>query len=869
MRIWGLIGAFGLMCVVQVARADCPELLQNNEFSASLVAPWSVTSDPFDLASAAVSTDPYKTLNISVNNIAKLNPVQLELSQPVSITKNTVYNVSLYSSGLVGARLRVKSAAADTSYGLDQSFNSLDGNGTLRAAFQATASDANARFSVSYTVPADQYLFVKFDSLFMEDTTSPACDLTGGTGGTIGGGSGGISAGGTGTAGVSAGGTASGGAHTGGVSGGGAANGGANSSGAPSGGMSTGGESSGAGSANIAGEAGANSGAGGAAGVFSGGGDAGEGPSGGLCTPGRQLACACPGTATQGAQACNAQGTGYGECSGCPSTTALSPDKSGCSCRLASPPSTHGAAWLLLAVGAVLGARRRSRARLKAGMRQRSARLVRVAARFGACSLALGLSCATLACSSSPANGASASAGSSGGPGADAGADSNGGSSHTSAGSGNGGVSGGDAGANTDGNAGEAGNAASAGDAGALNGGSANAGGAGSAGASAGDGGSSPGGAGSAGASSAAGSAGAGNKLVATSIAMGPTTSCAVLNDHTAECWGHDAYSQVGDGQMNDRLAPSVPVLGVTTAIGIAVSDSHGCALLSTGQINCWGLNTSGQLGNGKTLSSPAPVRVSGIENAISVAVSATSSCAILNGGSVQCWGANESGQLGDGGVATQSSVPVSIPGITNAVELALGYFATCARVSAGSVYCWGGNQHGALGRGAGPTEYHSTPALVTGISTAVSVAISYQHACAALSDGSVRCWGEGESGKLGNNSAADSAVPVNTLQITTANAVTAGMHHSCALLKNGSMTCWGNGAYGALGSSAGGTAFTQVPVTGVSSASAIASGEYDTCALLQGGSVQCWGYNLYGRLGLSAVNSPTYADHATAVAGF
>jgi alpha-tubulin suppressor-like RCC1 family protein len=103
----------------------------------------------------------------------------------------------------------------------------------------------------------------------------------------------------------------------------------------------------------------------------------------------------------------------------------------------------------------------------------------------------------------------------------------------------------------------------------------------------------------------------------------------------------------------------------------------------------CWGDNGSGQLGDGTTSASDAPVQVVGITSgAAAVATGDSHSCAIVDG-QVLCWGDNSSGQLGVSG----STVPLS--GTVQAI--ALGAFHSCALVS-GAVWCWGSNSNGQLG---------------------------------------------------------------------------------------------------------------------------------------------------------------------------
>ena len=85
---------------------------------------------------------------------------------------------------------------------------------------------------------------------------------------------------------------------------------------------------------------------------------------------------------------------------------------------------------------------------------------------------------------------------------------------------------------------------------------------------------------------------------------------------------------------------------------------------------------------------------------------------------------------------------------------------------------------------------------------------VAYQHSCAVIADGTVRCWGDGANGKLGYgnlNSIGDtetpaSAGPVDLGAGQTARAISAGDHHTCALLAGGNVRCWGYGVAGRLG---------------------------------------------------------------------
>jgi alpha-tubulin suppressor-like RCC1 family protein len=89
---------------------------------------------------------------------------------------------------------------------------------------------------------------------------------------------------------------------------------------------------------------------------------------------------------------------------------------------------------------------------------------------------------------------------------------------------------------------------------------------------------------------------------------------------------------------------------------------SHACALLSGGTIQCWGYNVYGVLGNGTTKNPSVPIPVSGITDARAVAAGDSHTCALLSGGSVQCWGSYYSAPF-NGSVSFFSLMPVTVNG--------------------------------------------------------------------------------------------------------------------------------------------------------------------------------------------------------------
>ena len=277
-------------------------------------------------------------------------------------------------------------------------------------------------------------------------------------------------------------------------------------------------------------------------------------------------------------------------------------------------------------------------------------------------------------------------------------------------------------------------------------------------------------------------------------VSSGASHTCALsTDDGMVQCWGYNTSGQLGNGTLTNSTTP-IAVSGISTAVSVSAGVSHTCAVLNNGTVQCWGNNASGKLGNGTIANSTTPIAVSGISTAVSVSAGNSHTCAALNNGTVQCWGLNQYGQLGNG-TTTDSSTPVTVSGISTAVSVSAGVSHTCAVLSGGTVMCWGYNYDGQLGHGTTitlPPYGISTPVAVSGISTGVAVSAANAHTCAALSDGTVKCWGDNSYGKLGNGTTTNSSVPVTASGISSAVAVSTGFFYTCAALSDGSAKCWG-----------------------------------------------------------------------------
>ncbi len=202
---------------------------------------------------------------------------------------------------------------------------------------------------------------------------------------------------------------------------------------------------------------------------------------------------------------------------------------------------------------------------------------------------------------------------------------------------------------------------------------------------------------------------------------------CAVLSSGGVDCWGGGSNGQLGDGILQDSATPVavIDVSGSGTLSGVNALDSDAdgyCALLSSGSVDCWGYGYYGELGDGSFQSQVAtPAAVVDVTGSGTLSgVSALTSdgggyCALLTSGNVDCWGEGVDGQLGDGNFYLSpqgSATPVSVIDVTGSGTLSgvsalaseapqpdVGY-GYCVLAS-GKVDCWGDGQDGQLGDGA------------------------------------------------------------------------------------------------------------------------------------------------------------------------
>ena len=84
------------------------------------------------------------------------------------------------------------------------------------------------------------------------------------------------------------------------------------------------------------------------------------------------------------------------------------------------------------------------------------------------------------------------------------------------------------------------------------------------------------------------------------------------------------------------------------------------------------------------------PVKVAGLTGVTNVAAGWYTSLAVKSDGTVWAWGDNSQEELGGGTTSNSSSVPVKVPDLSGAIQVAGGYGFSLALKSDGTVWAWG-----------------------------------------------------------------------------------------------------------------------------------------------------------------------------------
>ncbi|TXD36091.1 hypothetical protein FRC98_13275 [Lujinxingia vulgaris] len=186
-------------------------------------------------------------------------------------------------------------------------------------------------------------------------------------------------------------------------------------------------------------------------------------------------------------------------------------------------------------------------------------------------------------------------------------------------------------------------------------------------------------------------------------VSAGDGFTCALTDAGALYCWGRADAAVVGPN--GDTVSEPRAYAGELEFSAISAGLVHACGVVDGGEspddVQCWGEGAAYQLGTGETRRENSPTtRAVGSVELSSVVSGATFSCGLAPEGTLNCWGSNTSGQLGFDPVTAEFPFPAQV---SEEVweTVGAGFAHSCGvRASDKSLLCWGDNSAGALGRG-------------------------------------------------------------------------------------------------------------------------------------------------------------------------
>ena len=307
-----------------------------------------------------------------------------------------------------------------------------------------------------------------------------------------------------------------------------------------------------------------------------------------------------------------------------------------------------------------------------------------------------------------------------------------------------------------------------------------------------------------------------------TRVWLGLFHGCATLKSGELECWGANDVGQLGDGTTTQRTLPVRATITTSAPDDLALGARHTCGLFA-GQPRCWGDNARAQL------SVPAGIA------ATTIAAAADRTCVLTKEGGVRCWGSPD------------LAAPEGLTGAASLLAMGPGWVCAAMTEPSKMVRCSGAD---ARGQSAGGRP------VLAGLAVK-GLAAGGAHTCALLEDGSVQCWGANDLGQLGEGTTTDSAAPALVHALPPAVEIRAGSSHTCARLRNNTVACWGDNHAHQLANGTSSPSSRPLPLQGLVGVFELALGGHSACARLAEGGARCWGGNGAGQLG-----DGTTSDH-------
>lgn len=360
------------------------------------------------------------------------------------------------------------------------------------------------------------------------------------------------------------------------------------------------------------------------------------------------------------------------------------------------------------------------------------------------------------------------------------------------------------------------------------------------------------------------------------SVSVGTTVSCGITKADVAYCWGYNTFGQLGNNSTTNSATP-VPVymggaLAGKTITKIEVGSMSTCAIASDKKVYCWGYayyaGTDSTTGNLTVPTAISTANVPANYQATDLSMGDYYRGCFVADGKAYCWGLNTSGSLGDGTTTTRNQpVPVGNNGGINSktiTKISVGFQNTCA-IASGEVYCWGGGRGNANSADTTKRYYpYSIDASAYAGKTVTDVMSANAVSC-AIADGKVYCWG-GQS----LTGASDTPIANGILGPTLVDDRNMGDYHAeklfgesilkCIVASEG-VYCWakdmnGNFTDEVTGNPSQPTSYIPVQVRMNNKTNAVdgSAGLGGACAVGENSRLYCWGRDKAGRLGVTTV---------------
>ncbi len=340
--------------------------------------------------------------------------------------------------------------------------------------------------------------------------------------------------------------------------------------------------------------------------------------------------------------------------------------------------------------------------------------------------------------------------------------------------------------------------------------------------------------------------------------------TCAIHNDKTLYCWGSNGSGEIGNDGANTEKA-NIDGVKTPTKIGekewvhVSAGRDFTCGIKEGGALYCWGRNSWGELGNGESgneNSKKVPVVIAEDLKWKYVATGIDHACGMTEEGKIYCWGANDTAKIGNNqiGVSNNITTPVLVSEKTDWIRLIAGPETTCAINEERFAFCWGRMYD----KWETFRDYYKVPTQFTGAKW-WDLALGKNHFCGIKIDGTLYCWGNNSSDRLGLGPDAPVVVGKITRVGTDSDwrEVSAWDRHVCAIKADHTLYCWGNNDFGQLGMGVpnyDGQKNVPTKVNEDTDWAHVNVADFHTCALKLDGTVYCWGNNDFSfQLGLDS----------------